>query len=132
MYELVKSESGLLRIINDEYAKDYPAGTNESLAMDLVARLNKAHRPNIEIRNDDMLVCFNLHDKHCPCEFEIEIPFVYGMKRIPNEIRDEIHKWCEDRGWMIKNPMDLAQIVYEKTIEYADKQSKQRGGMVCG
>jgi len=58
--------------------KSYPAGTDLTRAVNLVGRLNASHKANIEVRNDKLCVCWNLHEKHEYCHYDTEVDFPYG------------------------------------------------------
>lgn len=70
--------------LSDEYvwlikcgSKRFHAGFDKGVVENLVARLNEAHRPNIEERHDVLYVCWNLHDKGDKCEWVAEITSIF-------------------------------------------------------
>lgn len=60
----------------------YPAGDTLSVANAVVMRLNVAHRPNIEMQDNKLCICWNLHDKGADCRYDIEIEFPYGGRNV--------------------------------------------------
>jgi len=71
-YELEEStdKSRLLIRANNQI---YVAGYDRAIAEALVKKLNEAHRPNLESREDGLYVCWNEHSKSEGCSFVIEI-----------------------------------------------------------
>lgn len=57
--------------------KTWPAGTDKQAAIHLIARLNQAHYPNIERRDNQLYVCWNEHEKGAACSFERVIDSVF-------------------------------------------------------
>jgi len=52
----------------------YVAGRDKAVAVKLIAKLNAAHRPNVEQTiGGDLYVCWNLHDKNEDCDYVCEI-----------------------------------------------------------
>lgn len=61
-------------LIKDRNGNRYSAGNDKKKVVDLIKRLNEAHRPNIEQGDlNEIYVCWNNHDKNDKCEFEREI-----------------------------------------------------------
>lgn len=56
----------------------FPIGMDKDKAINVIDRLNSAHRPNLEISDDDLVVCWNDHDKGDKCDYEILIENAYG------------------------------------------------------
>lgn len=48
-------------------------GTDKQKVINLIERLNKAHRPSIEQRDNEIWVCWNEHEKGEDCNFKREI-----------------------------------------------------------
>jgi hypothetical protein len=48
----------------------HPIGRDKDEAERIIQRLNGAHRPNLEMQGDSLMVCWNTHDKGQPCEYE--------------------------------------------------------------
>lgn len=53
--------------------KSYPAGRDKARAIRVIEKLNKAHRPSLEMRDNNLIVCWNMHEKGEKCEFEVLI-----------------------------------------------------------
>jgi hypothetical protein len=61
-------------LIKDKNGKRYTAGYDKDKVVNLINRLNEAHRPNIEQgAMNEIYVCWNNHDKGYKCDFEREI-----------------------------------------------------------
>ena len=56
----------------------YPIGTDKEFALLLIDKLNKAHRPNLELINGNLCVCWNSHAKGNECEYEVLVENAYG------------------------------------------------------
>ena len=50
-------------------AGTYPIGYDKDLAQRIIALLNEAHRPNLDVEDHTLKVCWNQHDKGMPCEY---------------------------------------------------------------
>lgn len=61
-------------LIRSKSGERYTAGDDKQKVIDLIDRLNKAHRPNI-LQNfiNSISVCWNNHEKHEDCNYEHEI-----------------------------------------------------------
>ena len=55
------------------FGKTYHAGYNKLVTQNLIERLNNAHRPNIEEKDNSLYVCWNSHEKWEDCEYVLEI-----------------------------------------------------------
>jgi len=70
-----------LDLSDDEYwliktrdGKRYSAGDNKQKVVDLIERLNSAHRPNVlQGEMHEVFVCWNNHEKGQKCDYEQEI-----------------------------------------------------------
>jgi len=63
-YWLIKSRDG----------KRYSAGDDKKKVIDLIKRLNGAHRPNIhQVEMHEVFVCWNDHDKGQKCDYVQEL-----------------------------------------------------------
>jgi len=61
-------------LIKTRNGERYTAGTNKQKVIDLVNRLNNAHRPNVKQGNEnEIYVCWNEHEKGQDCEYVQEI-----------------------------------------------------------
>lgn len=49
----------------------FHAGRDKHKAARLELMLNKTHRPNVEERDGNLYVCWNNHEKHDACEWEL-------------------------------------------------------------
>lgn len=56
----------------------YPIGRDKDRAKSIIERLNKFHRPNLERQDCRLLVCWNLHNKGEPCEYETLLDDCYS------------------------------------------------------
>lgn len=73
-YYLDLSDSGLYLIKKSGTEERYYAGKDKQAALNLIERLNKAHRPTIKQGlSGEVLVCWNDHSKNEPCDFSVEI-----------------------------------------------------------
>jgi hypothetical protein len=86
-YYLDISANGHIHII---YAGcRFPSGYDKAKAEDLVKRLNAAHRPNIQARGEDeIIVCWNLHEKHEACCYVCELSSMENSVSDPYDISD--------------------------------------------
>ena len=61
-------------LIKDRSGNRYTAGYDKDKVVNLINRLNEAHRPNVEQGDlNEIYVCWNNHDKNDKCDFEREI-----------------------------------------------------------
>ena len=51
--------------------KTYPIGRDKDEAIKIVELLNKSHRPNLYFNGESLMVCWNHHDKHEKCDYEV-------------------------------------------------------------
>ena len=59
-------------LIKDTNGNRYTAGDKKERVIELIHRLNEAHRPNIEQRGASIIaICWNNHEKQEPCEWDI-------------------------------------------------------------
>ena len=67
---IIKSKSGQVYkgIKNDGF-------NSKKVMLALIDKLNKAHRPNIEQREDGLYVCWSEHEKHEGCDYSPEISY---------------------------------------------------------
>ena len=73
MYYLDLSEEGYW-LIRGTRGERYSAGKDKNKVQNLIHRLNRSHRVNIEQPNlNEIYVCWNNHEKGEKCEFEREI-----------------------------------------------------------
>lgn len=49
----------------------YPIGRDKVKAEQVLKKLNKSHRPNLEISENTLYICWNLHEKGDKCEYEV-------------------------------------------------------------
>ena len=49
--------------------KTWPVGKNKQAAIALIEQLNDAHRPNLEMINGVLHICWNTHEKGEACEY---------------------------------------------------------------
>jgi len=56
----------------------WPAGTHKGAAQTLITRLNEAHKPNLKVEGNTLLVCWNEHHRASSCACEPVIQDVYG------------------------------------------------------
>lgn len=57
----------------------FTAGYNKESCINLISKLNNAHRPNIEQYNQhELYICWDNHEKHEKCDFELIIFEKYG------------------------------------------------------
>lgn len=73
-FYLDQSDNGYWLIKDRINDKRYSAGYDKQKVQDLISRLNKAHRPNVEQFDlHEIFVCWNDHDRHEKCNFVKEI-----------------------------------------------------------
>lgn len=53
--------------------KRWYAGYDKDTAIKAIDALNEAHRPNLEMADKDLVVCWNNHEKGEKCDYEILI-----------------------------------------------------------
>jgi len=53
------------------HERTYPIGRDKAKAKEVIANLNEAHRPNLELRGEALYVCWNTHEKSDGCDFEV-------------------------------------------------------------
>lgn len=61
----------MIKHVNSGYS--YYAGADINVADNIVVKLNRSHRPNIEINDNNLYICYNQHDKGEKCQYECEI-----------------------------------------------------------
>lgn len=68
-YYLDLSDEGYW-LIKDRNGKRYTAGYDKQKVIDLIASLNKTHRPNFHQGDlNELFVCWNNHDKSEKCDY---------------------------------------------------------------
>jgi hypothetical protein len=73
LYSLDQTVEGQF-LIKEGDNKTYTAGYDKEKAIDLVKRLNDAHRPNVHQAGTNCIsVCWNTHEKGQACEYIKEI-----------------------------------------------------------
>ena len=82
MYIIDLSDSDIWIIRKTSHFGDddirYLAGTDKAKVQTLIARLNEHGRALVRVVNCQLLVCWNNHQPHTPCQFVVEIASVYG------------------------------------------------------
>lgn len=59
-------------LIKDRNGNRFTAGRNKEKVQDLIKKLNKAHRPNVEqVSKSIIKICWNNHERSEGCEWEI-------------------------------------------------------------
>ncbi len=61
-------------LIKSRNSERYTAGNDKQKVIDLVKRLNEAHKPNVHQREiQEVFLCWNDHEKGQKCNYEQEI-----------------------------------------------------------
>lgn len=82
-FVLDQADDGEWLVWDKEEGMKHRMGHDKQRVTELLARLNSAHRPNVErVADDGLRVCWNDHDKGQPCEYE-RIP------RVPPNTRNQ-------------------------------------------